>query len=182
MGITKSAVLMAASAITTCAATGAAVYSAVKAKKLEEKLNETTDVVAGGIDIKLPEDILKAAVDKSVDRTVEEYAKSVSADLRSTMSETIKKDVNAVVGMEFEKVRPQVKEQLSKRIGSLNITSIKEDLIEEAKKAAKEKFESDLDKVLEDYSDNLANVSKIYQSIADQMKPARDAGIKITAG
>ena len=55
-------------------------------------------------------------------------------------------------------------------------------MIEKAKKAAMEKFDDNLDDILDKFNSELNSVTKIYNSIADNFSKKHDDGVTLRIG
>jgi hypothetical protein len=67
-------------------------------------------------------------------------------------------------------IKQAVTEKIAREVADIDRSELMQDITEQAKKLIVDKFEGKLDGIAADYSRNLDNVGKIYQSIAETMQ------------
>lgn len=139
--------------------------------KLRKELDKMARSMANSVDVKVPEEVVNKAINIAVDREVSNCAIKAARDASNMIASDIRKKAEVAVNNEYANIRNDVKSALTKKVGDLDISEIREEVVEKAKDEAATRFKNDLDKVLDTYSENLKNVGKIYQSIADTMNP-----------
>ena len=100
---------------------------------------------------------------------------SVVASVRNDIS----REVKAAVSEAYSDIKGAVAKELREQVANVDIRSIRKDVIEKAAEKAAEKFDGDLEEILQKYNADLSNVSKIYSSIARSMS-GRDDGREMT--
>lgn len=138
------------------------------ATKMEKTLNEMADKIELGDTSSL----VKDAVDRVVSSKVSSVISKAVCDTENSIRNDIAKQVQGAIDLSYNDIRTSVEQELSKRIGQLNIESVRREVIDKAKETAAEKFKEDLDIVLAKYNSELENISQIYSSIAKTMNPA----------
>jgi len=69
----------------------------------------------------------------------------------------------------YSDVRKEVASRVAKDISNLDFGLLRNQVKEEAKQLVIDKFNNNLDSLLNDFNQNLTNVAKIYESISDNM-------------
>ena len=155
-----------------------AMYTTRKMDKLCTKIGMTIDKaiddVSKDIHIDIEDEILKTAVDRAVDRKVSDrlsvWVNNTIRGIENDMHQQIKRAVNE----QYADIRTSVSEQVTKEVSRIDINALKKDVTEKAKHSIVEKFDGNLDNLLDEFNSNLANVSKIYKSIADTMGGSKE--------
>ena len=145
---------------------GSSIYLLFKMNKLVKVVNATTDTLADGLEIDVPESMIKYAVEKAVNREVKAEVEKIGYDIRRESKDSIKKQVSVSVDEAKSGIKSSVETEIKKQLFDLDITDMKREVKAEAKQKVMDKFEGDLDSILEDFNKNLENVTKIYDSIA----------------
>lgn len=146
------------------------IYSAVnghRLKKVCEKLDKTVDDIAESDDIEvdISSELVNMALEKAVKRETE-YAvaratKEVKDEIKRDISDKVQREVNA----QYNDIKSEVAREVKEKVGRIDINEIKKKVIADAKEAALDKFQNDLDDVLDDFSDKLESISNIYSKI-----------------
>lgn len=174
-----------ASALTLSAA--GLIYSLFKVNGVAKKLDKSMSDISEKTEVEIREDIIEAAVrnaaEAEAERRVKEAASKAIKDISDDMSKQIGDAVNLEYGDLHEKVKARIEEKVN-RLGAVEIRSIKRQIVDEAKRDAKEefsdaldevkenakeKFENDLNDILERYNNQIKDVSRIYGSVASAL-------------
>ena len=157
-----------------------ATYMAKACKQLidiKNKLDRSIGELSEMTEVDISETVIEAAVERKVNAEVSVAVKKATtliiADLESSMKKEVKKSVEA----EYEILSKSVKDKLDKEVENINLEKLRKEVINEAKKAAADKFENDLDDVLEKYNNNLEKITQIYSSISQSMNPKQTFNI-----
>ena len=136
---------------------------------IEKKLNYDTSEIAKHIDIsdEIPQCVIDDAVSYAVSEYAEKYAKKTSNSIKDEMNSKINKAVKEAIGDYYSSVRTHIETEIEKQIGRIDISSVKQQVIDEAARKASEKFDSDLNDISQKYKDNLDNAAKIYKTFAN---------------
>ena len=178
MVINKATVAIGVALVGAASAAGLCIANQVKFRKDIKKMEKS---MADNIDVNIPESMVDEAVKIAVDRATSIYAGRAVNEMVSKLKSDIEREANSAVKKQFNVVKDSVKSTLESKIGDIDISEIRDEIVEEAKETVADKFKKDLDGILDDYKDNLRNVSKIYQSIADSMGTKKESsGIRIT--
>lgn len=164
--------------------TGAAVISAGvnagvciwKQKKLEESIEKLSNTVTVEVEDDYIHQIVGKAVEKEVSARVKVEAASAVSAIKADMSKKIQKEINN----SYKDLKSQVKAEMEKQIGRIDLDDIRKEIIAEGREEAKKQFKNDLDKIVELQNDNLRNINDIYANIADTLKGNK--GTTLTIG
>ena len=158
------------------AALGFSIYKEVKMSKVLNKLNMTIDDISN-VDVpEIKSEMINSVVQQAVEREVRSGVQKASETAIKNVRNDISAEVQSSVRSAYNDVREDVRKQLEKQVGEVSIERIRREVIDKAKEAAAEKFNSDLDDILTKYNDELNNVSKIYSSIAGSLATQRSVG------
>lgn len=140
-----------------------------KMAKISERLDRSINDLADNMEFDIPE--------KLVDKAIEEAAKNearraVEIATRETV-EQVKNDIHTKVQREVDKEYDNIKESVLKEItvsaSKIDASKVRKDVEEAAKKTALDKFDDNLDDILEKFNKDLDNTSKIYGSIREAL-------------
>lgn len=150
----------------------AAVYCGKKLKDVMGVVNSAVTDVSSLTYI----DVQQAVVDKAVEKAAQNAAGKAVKATEGLMSSMVEKAVtNAVVNAK-EPLKQAVTEKIAREVAMIDKSELVSSIEEQAKQLIVDKFEGKLDGIAADFSRNLENVGKIYQSIAETMtqKPAAE--------
>lgn len=145
---------------------GYAIGSHKKLGDVADKLDMSITDLTDDLDIDIPQHVIDKAVNKAVEKEVEKQVRVVSKDAVSKISKNICEQVAISIDKSYSDIDRSVKSEIKKQIAFIDIREAREEVIDSAKEKVAEKFESDLDDILDRYKADLATVSKIYESIA----------------
>lgn len=151
---------------------GLAAY--VDTRRMAKAINSGIEKVQSLTSVDVSKAVIETAVKKAADREVERAANQIANRSMDMMNREISQRVNDAVREHYGSLSKTVKEALTKKAQEIDITKLREDVVESAKEAIADKFDAKLDGLLEDYNKNLENVGKIYQSIANSMTGASE--------
>lgn len=155
---------------------GYAIGTHTKMAKIAERLDRSIDDLAAGTEI----DISETLINKAVEKAAKDEAKRAVETATKEAIEQVKKDIHAKIQQEVEKEYDSIKDSVLKEItvsaSKIDTNRVRRDVEEAAKKAALDKFDDNLDDILEKFNDNLTNTSKIYSSIRDAITKESTSG------
>ena len=131
------------------------------------KLEELKKEIASGIDVTVSNDIVKDAVDKAVQKQYDIAVRGACSSAIATVRSDISNEVDRAVKGEYTNIKEDVKAEIRKKIDSIDISSAKREVIEEAKYLAKDKLEDALDETIDDFKDDLNDISKLYKKMSE---------------
>lgn len=145
----------------------AAVYCGKKLKDVMGVVNSAVTDVSSLTYI----DVQQAVVDKAVEKAAQNAAGKAVKATEGLMTSMVEKAVTSAVINAKEPLKQAVTEKMAREIAMIDKSELTEAIEESAKAMILEKFEDRLDGIAADFSRNLENVGKIYQSIAETMQP-----------
>lgn len=146
-----------------------------KMNDISEKLDKSINQLSESVVVDIPDHLIDRAIEQAVNREVEGEVRRASVRVVNDIEREVKSEVSSAVNSERTKIQESVKKEIEKKVSNIDISSLKRDVIEEAKEAAAEKMDSSLDDILEQFNDELHTVSKIYNSIAKAITKDRDS-------
>lgn len=145
----------------------AAIYCGKKLKDVMGVVNSAVTDVSSLTYI----DVQQAVVDKAVERAAQNAAGKAVKATEGLMTTMVERAVSNAVVNAKEPLKQAVTEKMAREIAMIDKSELTEAIEESAKAMILEKFEGRLDGIAADFSRNLENVGKIYQSIAETMQP-----------
>lgn len=115
-------------------------------------------------------DVQQAVVDKAVEKAAQNAAGKAVRMTEGLMRDTVERAVTNAVTNSKGSIKQAVTEKIAREVADIDRSELMQDITEQAKKLIVDKFEGKLDGIAADYSRNLDNVGKIYQSIAETMQ------------
>lgn len=144
----------------------AAVYCGKKLKDIMGVINSAVTDVSSLTYI----DVQQAIVDKAVEKAAQNAADKAVKATEGLMRDTVERAVSSAVLNAKEPLKKAVTEKIAREIALVDKSELTAEIEEQAKQLIIEKFEGKLDGIASDFSRNLENVGKIYQSIAETMQ------------
>lgn len=150
----------------------AAVYCGKKLKDVMGVVNSAITDVSNLTYI----DVQQAVVDKAVERAAANAAGKAVKATEGLMRDTVATAVSNAVTNAKGPLKQAVTDKIAMEVALIDKSELVEDIEQQAKQLIVDKFEGKLDGIASDFSRNLENVGKIYQSIAESMtqKPAME--------
>ena len=145
----------------------AAIYCGKKLKDVMGVVNSAVTDVSSLTYI----DVQQAVVDKAVEKAAQNAAGKAVKATEGLMTSMVERAVTSAVVNAKEPLKQAVTEKLAREVAMIDKSELVEAVEEQAKAMILEKFEGRLDGIAADFSRNLENVGKIYQSIAETMQP-----------
>ena len=145
----------------------AAIYCGKKLKDVMGVVNSAVTDVASLTYI----DVQQAVVDKAVERAAANAAGKAVKATENLMRDTVSAAVTNAVANSKGQLKASVTEKIAQEVALIDKAELIEDIEAQAKQLIVDKFEGKLDGIASDFSRNLENVGKIYQSIAESMTP-----------
>ena len=143
-----------------------ALYTNHKMKSICAKLDKSIDEVASNIKVDISDVIIDSAVEKAVEKEAGVAVKRATDKAVRDIEGDISKEVKLAVREHYSDLKEDVAKEMRKKVGEIDVTEIKEEVVEKAKNQLAEKFDGSLDGLLDKFNGDLDNVSKIYRSIA----------------
>lgn len=144
-----------------------------KMAKISEKLDCSIEELADKTPVDIPEEMIKRAVEKAVAAEVKEAVSKATDEAVMAVKRDIHKQVSDAVESEYSNIKEAVLEELVTEASKIDAKRVRADVEKAAKEIALEKFDANLDDILEKHNDELENVTKIYKAVADVMSPSR---------
>ena len=154
-----------------------------KMAKISDNLERSIDDLASQVPVDIPNDMIERAVDKAVAYEVKQAVCKVTDKVKHDVEYDMHKQVSDAIEQEYSNVKDVVLNELIDE--AAKIDAKRYDVEKAAKEKAIEKFDDNLDEILENFNDQLKNTSKIYTSIAESMTnkyKANDGGTVLRIG
>ena len=145
------------------------IAQSIRLTKISRFVRDGVERTASNIDVNVSDSIIAEAVDIAVRREVDRSTRRVAADVTAELRTEIKNKVRIAVSDAFASVKGSVSDETKRQVAKLDISELRTEVKEEAKEKILAKFDGDLDDILTEFNQNLANVQKIYTSIAENI-------------
>lgn len=140
-----------------------------KMAKISENLDRSIEELASNNPVDIPNDMIERAVEKAVAYEVKQAVGKTTDRIIVDVKKDIHKQVSDAVESEYSNIKDTVLKELTDEAAKIDARRVRADVEKAAKEHALEKFDDNLDDILENFNDQLKNTSKIYTSIADTM-------------
>lgn len=140
-----------------------------KMAKISENLDRSIEDLASKTPVDIPDDMIERAVEKAVAREVKQAVDKTTDRIIVDVKRDIHKQVTDAVESEYSDIKSTVLEELTKAASKIDVVRVRSDVEKAAKEHALEKFDDNLDDIIENFNDRLKSTAKIYTSIADTM-------------
>lgn len=144
-----------------------------KMAKISEKLDRSIEDLASDVPIDIPNDMIERAVEKAVAAEAKQAVSKATDAAIVAVKRDIHKQVTDAVESEYSNIKETVLEELVTEASKIDAKRVRADVERAAKEIALEKFEDNLDDILQKHNDELENVTKIYKAIADTVAPTK---------
>lgn len=149
---------------------GIAMYT--KLSKISKRLDKSIDDLADDMEIDIPEELVKKAIDKSVDASAKNAADRAANEALGEIRRDIRNAVFTAVENEYQSIKDRVLAETTVAASKIDVAKVRRDVERAATKMATDKFEANLDPILQKFNDDLDNTAKIYSAIKGMMTPA----------
>ena len=150
-----------------------------KMAKISENLDRSIDELAGRTPVNIPDSMIERAVERAVLAEVKHVVGKATDVIATDVKKDMHKQISDAVESEYSNLKGTVLEELVSAASKIDVRRVRSDVEKAAKEHALEKFDDNLDDILENFNDQLKSTSKIYTSIADTMTRYK-AGAKET--
>ena len=151
---------------------GYAIATRSKLAKVSERLDASIDKLAGDMEFDIPEEMINKAIEKAAEIEAKKAVKDATAEALGELKKDIQSTVSSAVETEYDNIKDIVLKAASESAAKIDVARVRKDV----EKAAINKYECNLDDILEKFSENLNNTSRIYNSIASSMTRTTDSG------
>lgn len=147
-----------------------------KLAKVADRLDKSIDDLSKGTEVDIPKEIIDRAVEKAVTAEAKKVVEKATEEALTELKRDIRTNVSAAVDKEYETIKDTVLEKVTDAAAKIDVAKVRSDVEKAAKTAALDKFNDNLEGILQTFNDNLNNTSRIYNSIASSMTRGVDAG------
>ena len=140
-----------------------------KMAQISKNLDRSIEDLASKTPVDIPDNMIERAVEKAVAYEVKQAVSKTTDRIIVDVKHDIHKQVSDAVEEEYSNIKGRVLEELSHEASKIDAKRVRADVERAAKERALEKFDDNLDDILENFNDQLKSTSRIYTSIADTM-------------
>ena len=154
---------------------GYAIGAHTKLAKVSDRLDKSIDEIADNMEFDIPEELINKAVEKAVKVEVTMAVDKATNEAISEIKRDIRSEVQNAVDKEYDNLKGTVLKEITSSASKIDVSRVRRDVEEAAKEAALEKFEDNLDDILDKFNNNLLNTAKIYSSIRNAITKDPDS-------
>lgn len=151
---------------------GYAIATHNKLAKISERLDRSIDSLADDMEIDISDELINKAVDKAVAAAAKNAVNIATTNAMAEVKRDIHNKVSAAVEREYGSIKDKVLSEATVSASKINVDRVRREVEAAAKKAALDKFDVNLESVLEKFNGDLDNTVKIYSAIKNVMAPA----------
>lgn len=128
--------------------------------------------------------IVESAVKEAAEDKVGVYIHTVRDDIIGDARNSLDREARKAVSEAEDLIRKEVEDKISKEASKIDMNELKKSARDKAEAKILEKFDGNLEDLLEKFNDNLGNIQKIYGGIADAISKGQEQnkGLKFTIG
>lgn len=153
-----------------------AIVSIYEAVKLHE-ISEGFDIAAKRVvneDLTIDEVLVNSAVKKAVEREASYHVDKACDNAAKKIVGLFELEIKTAVEDEFNLQREDVKKEIKRQIGQIDIRDVKREVVAEAKAECAKKLKNDLEDISDKYTEQLDSMTSIYQTIASKIESIGD--------
>ena len=148
---------------------GYAIGANSKMAKISEKLDCSIEELADKTSVNIPDALIEKATEQAVAREVKNSVSKATDLAIADIKHDIHRQVSDAIESEYSNIKNTVLEEIIHEAAKIDVNRVRANVEKAAREHAIEKFDDNLDSILEDFNKQLNNTSKIYTSIADSM-------------
>lgn len=158
------------------------VYNDIRISRIAKNINVSVKELSNRTNVYATDAMIEKAVEKAVERTTSRVAIDVKHRVEKKIETDVHNQVKDAMDGLYSDFKNSVSAEMVKQASAINMRELKAEVVEKAKAAAVEKFNDNLDDILDKFNSELDNVSKIYSSIADKIAKKNDEGVTLRLG
>ena len=149
----------------TAAVVGACAYVGGRIKKLTDRFDRSVSDLKDISEKEISEELLRKAVDEAADSKMERYAREVHNEVLDEYKAALRKEIRVVIDTEAKTIKDKAQDEIERQISNIDISDMKRRVRERAEDKVVDKFDGQLDDILEKFNDKLGGVAKVYSEI-----------------
>lgn len=162
-------------------AVGGAVLT--KTRELSKKFDKSVMDLEKTSEDEIKKELVETAVENAAKRKVDSYVDRVGDVVMASSKQEISDAVRKAVATAKIDMIDQVSERVSAEAALIDMDELKKSARDKAEKKILDKFDGNLDDLLGKFNENLGNVQRIYNGIAETFnKNKSDKEFKFTVG
>lgn len=154
---------------------GYAIGTHTKLAKVSERLDRSINDIADNMEFDIPEELISKAVDEAVNTEARKAVNRATNETISELKRDARSEVQCAIDKEYDNLKDTVLKEITVQASKIDVSRVRRSVEEAAEQAALDKFDDNLDDILEKFNDNLTNTSKIYSSIRDAITKDSDS-------
>ena len=151
-------------------ALGIALVAIKKLSEVNKALSNAISKIEDGIEVDISEDLVREATERAVEKAANNAASAAVTAVRNEFHQEIRSEVRHAVEKEKTLMRDDIKSQIKKEVGYIDISDAKKEVLEEAKQEVMDHLNENLDLVLAEHNKELEHIQKIYGNLANTLK------------
>lgn len=144
---------------------GYAIGTHAKMNEMCEKLDTTMEDISDSVDVDIPQHLVDEAVERAVNKEVERAVRKATDRVIADTEKDISAKVNAAVKTKKDEIEDKVSKEIANRVSKIDEAELKKKAVARAEDQIAEKFNGQLDDILDNFNGELKQVAKIYRNI-----------------
>lgn len=164
---------------------GFSIWQTRNLKHTSEKLDMTLEEINKNTNIDIQQTVVDKAIERAVEREVRLAVIDTTRRVRDDIYDEIRNEVKKEVEAQYKKITDEVSEKISEQVSNIDEYALKDRVTKRAEEKVMHKLDGCLDGALGMFNNQLGNVNKIYQNIADTISGKNnrnDNGVNLRIG
>ena len=157
-------------------------YNDIRIDRIAKNINVSVKELSDRTNFHVTEAMVEQAVEKAVERATSRAVVDAKYRAEKKIEAEVHKQVKDALDGLYSDFKKSVQAEMVKQASAINMRELRDDVVAKAKEAAIEKFEDNLDDILDKFNSELNNVSKIYNSIADNFTKKNNDSLTLKLG
>ena len=157
-------------------------YNDIRIDRIAKNINVSVKELSDRTNVYATDAMVEKAVEKAVERATSRAVVDAKYRAEKKIEADVHNQVKSALDGLYSDFKKSVSAEMVKQASAINMKELKDEVVEKAKQAAIEKFDDNLDDILDKFNSELDNVSKIYSSIADKFTKKNEEGFTLRLG
>jgi hypothetical protein len=168
-------VIMAAGAAMAAALAAALGIDIYEHHKVAKKVGISVGELGKATKEQIREELVERAVEDAAKTAVGDYVRRVHDEVMAEAREKIGQEVRQAVNASRAVIEKEVLDKVTEEAGKIDMAELRKSARDKAEAKILEKFDGNLEDLLEKFNDQLSNVQKIYGGIADAITKGKES-------
>ena len=140
-------------------------YSASKMNDMRKELFDKVGSLSDSVDVDISEALIEKAVDAAVKREADRKVSAATQKVVSNVTADIQSKVSSAVNDHYRDLKWDVEKELKRKVGTIDASGIRGDVLREAKKEAINSFKDDISEIRSDAKERYEDAGELKKKI-----------------